>query len=99
MATVTLTGHNMGDAATEEDFDSYVAYVCEHIDEACGFTVGVETATPWHSPVSDSGVITDATDEERETIADVLPVLWEVWCAQPLPNNAPDREPNADGWF
>ena len=84
MATITaiLGRDGMGDDADEAAFDAYVEYVNDHIDEACGFTVNVETHQP--RDVQDTRVI-GGTYEQRETVKYQLQEIWNAWCEQGAP--------------
>jgi len=79
-AAVTLTAYNMGGDATESDFDSFAAYVAEHIDERTGLDVTVDQFR-----FEGSGVAKDrieaASDDDRETIQGALRGLWDDWCS------------------
>lgn len=75
--SISLTSYNMGDV-TEADFDSWVAFVNERIDERCGFTVAVDGLRFGES--GDDRI--SGSDEERETIAEAVRVLWDEWCAE-----------------
>lgn len=77
-SSVTLSSYNMGDDATEEDFDSWVSFVVRKIDEACGFEVSVETKKFGET----GGDEINATRGKRETIEEALRSIWEAWCAQ-----------------
>ncbi len=77
-ATVTLTSYNMGGEATAADYDAWVRYVNEHIDERAGFTVQVD-ADRFGTAGDDR--ISDADDAQREEIKEALRSLWDSWCA------------------
>ncbi len=74
-ASVTLTSSTLGEA-TEADFASWVGFVSDRIDAACGFKVGVDAAQYGES--GDDQV--RGTDEQRQTIREAIMVLWERWC-------------------
>jgi hypothetical protein len=64
--------------ANEEDFDAFVTYVCDRIDEECGFSVHVET----HGPRDVQNTVVTASDDEAEdTVKGALYRLWEAFCA------------------
>ena len=94
-ATVILGRDGMGAEATEADFYAWVAYVCEHIDEATGQNVDVEIR----------GVRDVQDDAVRGTldpqpIRDVLQSLWEAFCADPSawPGYDAHAEPTHDAF-
>lgn len=74
---VTLGRDGLGAAATPDDYASWLAFVTDRIDEACGFIVDVEPSNP--RDVQENR-IEGADDEQRETITEALRVLWELWC-------------------
>ena len=78
--SITLTSYNMGDNATEADYDSFIAYVCDGIDALCGFEVEVDSSPFGRGPASDAF---DGTDEQIETMRDAMRDLWDSWCAEP----------------
>jgi hypothetical protein len=75
-AIVRLGRDGMGPAADEADFDAWTTYVREHIDEATGLDVAVETRGA--RCVQDDRVVAD--DADRQTIYDALQSLWEAFC-------------------
>lgn len=82
---VTLTAYNMGDV-TETDYDYWINYVCEHIDEACQFEVEVDAAPFRGGPATDrivGGSTTAYEDYERQVdaIREALRALWDSFCA------------------
>jgi len=79
--TLVLGRDGMGDA-DEADFDSWVSYVCAHIDERAGFAVEVETRG---ARDVQSDAVTGGTDEARETVAEAKAAMWDEWCAQGAP--------------
>jgi leucyl aminopeptidase (aminopeptidase T) len=81
--TVTLTAYNMGADTIEADFECWCDYVDEHLGEACGFAVNVERAPFTSGPASD--VISNASDEQADTIREALREFW----------NQADWEPGA----
>ena len=74
---LTLGRDGMGVAATDADYTSWLDFVTDRIDEACGFAVDVEASNP--RDVQEDK-IEGADDGERETITEALRVLWELWC-------------------
>ena len=79
---VTLTSYNTGDA-TEEDFDRWVAYVDQRIDEQVGATVRVD-ASAFGAAQTDDGV-RGGNPDQRQSVREALEVLWESWCANGAP--------------
>jgi hypothetical protein len=75
-ATITLGRDGMGSQADEADFDAWVTYVCEHIDEATGLDVDVEVRRL--GDVQNDAVT--GTDD-RQLIHDAVRYLWDVFCA------------------
>lgn len=76
---VTLTSYNMGDDATEADYDRWVAFVSKHLEERAGF--GVTVGADRFGAAGDDR-ISGADDEQRETLRRLLGVdLWDEWCA------------------
>ena len=75
-ATITLGRDGMGPQADEADFDAWVTYVCEHIDEATGLDVDVEVRRL--GDVQDDAVT--GTDD-RQLIHAAVRYLWDVYCA------------------
>lgn len=81
-ATLILGRDGMGEVATEADFDAWVAYVCEHIDEATGLDVAVETRGK--RDVQDDKILADGSGSgDSLTIDEALGTLWEAFCASP----------------
>lgn len=78
MATVILGRDGMGDAADEDDFDAWVAYVTERIDAASGLDVDVQTRGA--RDVQSTGY-PGAMDDEAQTLRDALVTLWADFCA------------------
>ena len=72
---VTLSSYGMPDDYSTEDFAAWVRYVAEHIEEACGFAVIVDSFG-FGEPVFRDEVITDCPCEER-TIREAIQALWE----------------------
>ena len=71
--TLELSSYDLGDV-TEADYDMWVSYVADHIDEACGFEVAVEQR---RFGAAGSDRITHATDEQRATITEAVAAMWE----------------------
>lgn len=78
MATLILGRDGMGGSAAEEDFSSWVLFLCRLIDERCGFEVDVDERD--RGGVQ-SDTIIGATDEQRQTIDEAKRALWDEWCA------------------
>ena len=77
-ASVTLTSVNMGNV-TEADFDAWVRYVSEHIDEATGLDVTVDAA---RFGAAGADRIVAENDEDRATLRRAVGVdLWDAFCA------------------
>jgi hypothetical protein len=77
MVTLILGRDGMGDDASEDDFASWVSYVCEQIDGRAGFTVDVEER-PRRDMQTD--MILSATRGQREIIGEAKEALWDAWC-------------------
>ena len=75
--TITLTSYDMGDGASEEDFEAWTDYVCEEIARACGFAVDVE-CEPFGAAGRDR--IKAETEEKEEIAKEALQSLWASWC-------------------
>lgn len=88
-ATVKLTAYNMGPEATEADFDNWVEFVNERIDEKCGFSVEVDAYPFARGQASDDiSVGPRGGDECRGTIVEALSTLWDDWCSEGAPGAA-----------
>lgn len=81
-AIVTLFADGMGDNATEADFDAFVAYVCDRIDDATGLNVAVEAERYGMAGVTR---VQAETSEDEQTVRDAVQTLWERWCAEGAP--------------
>jgi hypothetical protein len=77
--TITISADGT-DCSSGDDFDTYVSFVSDRIDDRAGFTVNVESA-----PFGEGGAdrISGADDAQRETIREAMQVIWQEWCAQP----------------
>jgi len=84
--TVKLSAYSTG-FADEADFDAWIDYVNEHIEEECAFgddvTIDVDAfalsgrgAGGGHDEID-----TDDDDEAREAIEEALRTLWDNGCA------------------
>jgi hypothetical protein len=73
--TVIFGRDGMGLDATEKDFDSWVSYVCEHIDATTDKNVQVETRGK--RDVQDDQYVGDYDNDVHNAVQ----VLWERWCA------------------
>jgi hypothetical protein len=76
--TLVLGRDGMGEA-DEEDFDTWVAYVCDRIDERAGVVVDVDVRAP-RDVQSDE--IRGGTDEQRTAVAEAKAALWDDWCSE-----------------
>jgi hypothetical protein len=86
--TVTLTSYNMGDNATEADFDRWIAFVDERLGTLVNFDVTVE-ADRFGTAGDDR--FSGADEEQRETLRTLLGVdLWNEWCAAGAPGASDD---------
>lgn len=81
--TVTL-GRELGCDTDEADFDAWVSYVCDRIDETSGCDVTVETRMP--RDIQDDDV--RAQDLARDdgypaalAVTEALCALWDDFCA------------------
>ncbi len=74
---LTLGRDGLGEAASVADYTSWLDFVTDKIDEACGFAVDVEASDPRDVQ---RNKISAADDEQRETITEAIRVLWELWC-------------------
>ena len=83
MSTITLTlSQGLGPCTTVQDYVAWVAYVCQRIDEVCGFEVDVE-APP--IDVQDDGKpngVTGCDDDQREIVLAAVETLWDRACAE-----------------
>ena len=77
--TLILARDGMGLQATEADFDSWVALVCERIDAACGFEVEVEVRR--RGDVQDNKILGAEFDARAETIHRAIERIWDEWCS------------------
>ena len=77
MATLILGRDGMGEGATEDDFQSYVALVESKLDTLCGFPVAIVTAQPRDVQVNRIW----ADEDEKTTINEALIELWDEWCS------------------
>ncbi len=66
----------------EADFDAWVDYVSEHIDDACGFRVEVTAAAFTGRNATFEDEITAADDGQVEAIREALRDLWDRGCAE-----------------
>jgi hypothetical protein len=77
-ATLILGRDGMGPHATDWHFHTWAIYVCEHIDEACGFEV--EVMMRGYHDVQDDEISGD--DEARTIVQEAKARLWDDWCAE-----------------
>ena len=66
------------DSANESDFDSWVDYVCQHIDDAAGFPVAVDIRLPRDVQTD---AISGGTHDQLVAMAEAKRELWLRWCA------------------
>lgn len=78
MITLTIGSQNVGDIS-ESDFDSYVTYVADRIDERTGLAVQIDSTFG-----GGNDAIARATAEQADTIREAVQELWVEWCAQPV---------------
>lgn len=77
---IILSAANMGNLADEADFDAWAAFVCEHVDEACGVFVADVDQLRFGDAGPDR--VTGATEEQTETILSWLAHDgWDAFCA------------------
>jgi hypothetical protein len=81
-ASVTLYADGMGEDATEDGFDAFLSYVCEHIDEATGLDVAVEAER--YGTAGATRVRAGSADDEQ-TVRDAVEALWGRWCSEGAP--------------
>jgi hypothetical protein len=75
-ATIVLGRDGMGALADEADFDAWVAYVSDRIDDATGLDVTVEVRRA--RDVQDDAIT--GTDD-RQPIHDTIQSLWDDFCS------------------
>jgi len=84
--TVTLSAYSTG-FADEADFDGWVDYVADHLEEECAFGDDVEidvdafAFSGRNTGGNNDEIDTDSDDEARETIEEALRTLWDNGCA------------------
>jgi hypothetical protein len=76
-AALILGRDGMGESSPEDDFDSWVTFVTDRIDERTGLDVAVEVRSP--RDVQEDAIRGD--DAARQTIREAKAALWEEWCA------------------
>ena len=64
---------------SEEEFDAWVAFVQESIDEATGFEVAVEAAG---AKAIQNDTIKAGDAEKQQIVKEALEGLWESFCSQ-----------------
>jgi len=80
MITLILSSANMGDEADAVDFDLWVSFVNENIDERVGAMVEVDQ---FRFGATGPDHIGGASEEQRATIRRLLAVdLWEEFCGE-----------------
>jgi len=82
-ATVTLSAYCTNFVATS-DWDSWVEFVCDNIDAACGFEVDIRTFPMFRCPFSDEVVAAD--NDAEQMIKDAIQSLWNDFCSGPVGN-------------
>lgn len=75
MIKLTIGSQNVNADMTESDFDSFVSFVADRIDERTGLTVQVDSSFG-----GSDDVITRATAEEADTVSEAVQALWVEWC-------------------
>lgn len=76
---ILLTSYDMYSNSTKDDFDSWTKFVSDNIDERCGFRVEVNVG---YFGESGSDQIYNADDDKLEVLREVIPNLWDDWCAE-----------------
>ena len=82
--SITLTAYNMGNDATEADFDAWAAWVAANIDEALGLDISAVDQFPFRSTrnAQADDEVSGATEEQESAIKGWLSSDgWEAWCA------------------
>jgi hypothetical protein len=80
MIRVTLTAYNMGENATEFEFDAWANYVAAQAESFLGFEVQVDQYSFRGGPAEDA--ISGGTREQREVLCSALMHdLWDQACA------------------
>jgi hypothetical protein len=74
LPTIELSSYDLGDV-TAADYDAWVAYVCDHIDEACGFEVAVEQR---RYGAAGPDKITADTPEIARSIREAVAAMWDA---------------------
>lgn len=78
-ATLVLGSDGMGENATDEDFDAWVQFVCDRIDERCGFEVDVDVCD------GDDSVYVGDDEDAASVVRGAKAALWREWCAAGAP--------------
>ena len=86
-AVIILGRDGMGEASAE-DFDSWVAYVTDHIDQLTGLDVLVNERSP--REVQDDYIRVEGTADsdpaaDKAMVREALCSLWESFCADGAP--------------
>jgi hypothetical protein len=84
MVKLILGRDGMGSEYTSADFDHWVGYVSDRIDEKCGFPVEVSERSE-HDIQDDK--IQNASDEERVMVEEAKQSLWDLWCSEGVPES------------
>jgi len=84
MVKLILGRDGMGSEFINNDFEHWVGYISDRIDEKCGFPVEVSERS--EHDVQDDKIL-NASDEERETVEEVKQFLWNLWCSEGGPES------------
>jgi hypothetical protein len=85
VAKIVLGRDGMGPEADDADYEAWVAYVSERIDERCGFEVEVEESRPrdvQNDKITLCGFYVEGSNptDEVEIVEDAVRVLWQDFC-------------------
>lgn len=79
---ITLSSANLGDQATEADFDAWASYVAREIDGSLGIDAEVDQFGFTGSLFEPEDSVIGGTDEQREAVRRWLANEgWEAFCA------------------
>lgn len=78
MNELTLGRSGMG-SDSEEEFDAWVAFVMDNIDEATGLDVAVKAAGV--RDIQNDVIISD-DEGAKEVIKEVIQTLWDQFCSK-----------------
>ena len=79
--TIILGRDGMGGMTVEEDFDRWVAFVCDRIDDACGYEVDVDVRRP-RDVQSDRFIPGPGEDQDGEMLRRGLVKVWQMWVSE-----------------